>query len=604
MEMYEMQQESGRKKFWRIVLGTIVGLLISEVIVSILGLIFLAGIIAGVSSKTPAVDDNSILKIKLDKVVSERSSTDPFDDFNMGNYYNSTSSIGLDDILKALKAAATDSKIKGIYLNLSSVAASPASLEEIRHALLTFKESGKFIYAYSEGYTQGAYYLASTADKIFLHKYGEMDFKGLSFEIMFYKGLLDKLGVEMQVIRHGQFKSAVEPYMLDKMSAANRKQMETLANSIWGTMLDDISASRGITVDSLNYFADQLIPANASEALAHRFVDGLVYASDFEDTLKHLVGLKDKEDLHFVSLSAYAKDAAPLYESKNNADKIAIVYAVGEIIDGKGNDETIGSVTLCQDIRDAYEDDDVKAIVLRVNSPGGSALASEVIWHEIELAKAAGKIVVTSMGDYAASGGYYISCNSDAIVAEPNTLTGSIGVFGLLPNIQNFLKNKLGVTTDVAKTNAHSDYATLTKPLDATERARIQAMVEETYALFTSRVAAGRGLPVDNVDSIGQGRVWAGSDALEIGLVDRLGHLDDAVQLAAEMAKLSSYSVAYYPKKTEWFEKFFNMNDDEDSHVRMLKAELGDLYEPYAALRKVMNAKGTQARLPFELIIK
>lgn len=599
MEMTEMQQESGRRKFWRVVLGTIVGFLISQVIVSILGLLFLAGIIAGASSDTPTIENNSILRIKLDKVVNERSNSVPFESFNMGNY----ATIGLDDILKAVNAAASDAKIKGIYLNLSSVSAAPASLEEIRHALLAFKESGKFVYAYSESYSQGAYYLASAADKVFLNKYGEMDFKGLAFEIMFYKGLLDKLGIEMQVIRHGQFKSAVEPYILDKMSAANRKQMETLAHSIWNTMLADISASRNITVDSLNYFADHLIPANANEALAHHFVDGLVYGSDFEDTLKRLVDLSEKEDLHFVNLSTYAKIAAPIY-AENHTDKIAIIYAVGEIIDGKGDDETIGSNTLCETIRNAYEDDDVKAIVLRVNSPGGSALASEIIWHEIELAKAAGKIIVTSMGDYAASGGYYISCNSDAIVAEPNTLTGSIGVFGLLPNVQKFLKNKIGVTTDVAKTNAHSDFYTATKPLDATETARMQAMVEETYALFTSRVAAGRGLAITKVDSIGQGRVWAGSDALEIGLVDRLGHLDDAVQLAAEMAKLSNYSVAYYPKKAEWFEKLLDKNNDDAQHVRILKAELGELYQPYAALRKVMNAQGAQARLPFELIIK
>ena len=596
---YETKQESGAKKFWRIVFGTMVGLFFSSIIVSFLSIFFMIGIVAAVSSGTSStvIDKNTVLKIKLDCDITERTADNPFESMNLGAYSNS--SIGLNDILKALKAAATDDRISGIYLNVYDVPAAFATVEEIRNAIIKFRESGKFVYAYCEGYSQRGYYLATAADKVFLHEKGEMDFRGLAMQIMFYKGLLDKLGVEMQVIRHGQFKSAVEPYILDKMSEANRLQMETLCNSLWETMSENLAEARGMDIDSLNYFADNLIPLNAQDALNHGFVDGILYSRDFEDTLRNLMNIEADKDINSISLSEYAKNC-PAEKVKGN-DKIAVLYAVGEIKDGKGSDEVIGSETLCKAIRDAYQDKDVKAIVLRVNSPGGSALASEIIWREIEAAKAAGKIVVTSMGDYAASGGYYISCNSDLIFAEPNTLTGSIGVFGMLPNVQNFLKNKLGITVDVVKSNAHADSYTGMRKLDAVETAKLQATVEECYATFTGRVAAGRKMTVEAVDEIGQGRVWTGKDALRLGLVDKLGHIDDALAAAAKMAKLTDYSVITYPKQKSWFENIF---DTDDKSAQILQRELGDLYEPYAALRNIVEAKGIQARMPMELIIE
>ena len=596
---YETKQESGAKKFWRIVFGTMVGLFFSSIIVSFLSIFFMIGIVAAVSSGTSStvIDKNTVLKIKLDCDITERTADNPFESMNLGAYSNS--SIGLNDILKALKAAATDDRISGIYLNVYDVPAAFATVEEIRNAIIKFRESGKFVYAYCEGYSQRGYYLATAADKVFLHEKGEMDFRGLAMQIMFYKGLLDKLGVEMQVIRHGQFKSAVEPYILDKMSEANRLQMETLCNSLWETMSENLAEARGMDIDSLNYFADNLIPLNAQDALNHGFVDGILYSRDFEDTLRNLMNIEADKDINSISLSEYAKNCPA--EKVKGSDKIAVLYAVGEIKDGKGSDEVIGSETLCKAIRDAYQDKDVKAIVLRVNSPGGSALASEIIWREIEAAKAAGKIVVTSMGDYAASGGYYISCNSDLIFAEPNTLTGSIGVFGMLPNVQNFLKNKLGITVDVVKSNAHADSYTGMRKLDAVETAKLQATVEECYATFTGRVAAGRKMTVEAVDEIGQGRVWTGKDALRLGLVDKLGHIDDALAAAAKMAKLTDYSVITYPKQKSWFENIF---DTDDKSAQILQRELGDLYEPYAALRNIVEAKGIQARMPMELIIE
>ncbi|MCQ2285299.1 MAG: signal peptide peptidase SppA [Bacteroidales bacterium] len=594
----EQKPESNSRKFWRIVLGTMVGFFFSSILVSILSLFFFIAILAGVSSgsNTAVIEKNSVLKITLDCNITERTEDNPFEGLDLGAY--SQTSIGLNDIIKSLKAAATDDRISGVCLNVAGVNAAPATIEEIRNAIIEFKKSGKFVYGFSEIYAQNGYYLSTAADKVFIGRHGELEYKGMAMQLMFYKGLLDKLGVEMQVVRHGQFKSAVEPYILDKMSDANRLQMDKLCGSLWLTMTENISKARSISVDSLNYFADNLIPNSAEQALECHFVDGILFPSEFEDTLRNLVGIENGKDIHYVSLSTYAKNCTLNEKQKEN--KIAVVYAVGEIIDGKGNENVIGDKTLCKDIRDAYTNDEVKAIVLRVNSPGGSALASENIWHEIELAKQAGKVVVTSMGDYAASGGYYISCNSDAIVAEPNTLTGSIGVFGLIPNVQGLLKNKIGITTDVVKSNAHSDCFTGMRKLDPIEYARLQANVEECYATFIGHVAKGRNMTVEAVDEIGQGRVWVGRDALELGLVDKLGHIDDAIALASKLAKLSDYSIVYYPKQKNWMEKLVEKSDE--NKVRLLQSELGDLYEPYAVLKNVMNAKGVQARIPMEII--
>ena len=466
--------------------------------------------------------------------------------------------------------------------------------------MLNFKKSGKFIYAYSDGYAQNGYYLASVADKVLMNPTGNLMLKGYSFQIMFYKGLLDKLDVDVQVIRHGQFKSAVEPYILDKMSEANTKQMTVLVNSLWDCVSKDIAASRKITVDKLNDLVNNLTCFNPDSALKYKLVDQLAYSGDMEKLLKSKVGVGDNGKLNMVSISKYVKS---IKNDNKATNKIAVVYASGDIRDGKGdNDAGIFSDSFIKEFRKAYQDKDVKAIVLRVNSPGGSALASENIWREIALAKKAGKIVVTSMGDYAASGGYYISCNSDYIFAQPNTLTGSIGVFGMVPSIQKALQSKLGITIDGVKSNDHADFLTGFKAMDPTELNVMQQNVEQTYGLFVKRVSDGRKMSMAAVDSIGQGRVWAGKDAIAIGLVDKLGSIDDAIAKAAQLAKVSNYKLVYYPQQKSFFEKLFAPKEDEVE--MMMKAKLGDLYYMYKGLNQVLSQEGVQARMPMEMTIQ
>lgn len=588
--------ETRSRKFWRVVFGSMLGFFFSMILVSILYMVMLIsmiGTLASASKETTTIKNNSVLQLNLNQSVAERVIETPFDKFNTYN-----AQIGLNDILACIKNAATDPKIKGIYLNSATVGASPASVKEIHDALLEFKKYGKFIYAYSDVLAQNGYYLASVADKIILNPAGSLDFKGYAFQVMFYKGLIDKLDVDVQILRHGQFKSAVEPYMLDKMSEANREQLTVLSNSLWKVFVDDISAARKIPADSLNAIAENLLCATPEDALRLKMVDQLGYPGDMEKLLKSKLNVGEDDDINFVSISKYKKS---IIENTKAAAKIAVVYAVGEISDGKGdNSRGIYSESFIKEFKKAYKDNDVKAIVLRINSPGGSALASENIWREIENAKKAGKIVVTSMGDYAASGGYYIACNSNYIIAQPNTLTGSIGVFGMIPSFQNLLKNKLGITVDVVKTNQHADYGTGLRPLDETEMATIQNSIEQIYSTFTKRVADGRKMTVAQVDSIGQGRVWAGVDALNLGLVDKLGNIDDAIAKAAELAKISNYSIVYYPKQKDWFTLFFS-NDDELEAA--LKTKLGSLYFTYEGIDHVLNQKGIQARIPMEITI-
>ena len=588
--------ETRSRKFWRVVFGSMLGFFFSMILVSILYMVMLIsmiGTLASASKETTTIKNNSVLQLNLNQSVAERVIETPFDKFNTYN-----AQIGLNDILACIKNAATDPKIKGIYLNSATVGASPASVKEIHDALVEFKKYGKFIYAYSDVLAQNGYYLASVADKIILNPAGSLDFKGYAFQVMFYKGLIDKLDVDVQILRHGQSKSAVEPYMLDKMSEANREQLTVLSNSLWKVFVDDISAARKIPADSLNAIAENLLCATPEDALRLKMVDQLGYPGDMEKLLKSKLNVGEDDDINFVSISKYKKS---IIENTKAAAKIAVVYAVGEISDGKGdNSRGIYSESFIKEFKKAYKDNDVKAIVLRINSPGGSALASENIWREIENAKKAGKIVVTSMGDYAASGGYYIACNSNYIIAQPNTLTGSIGVFGMIPSFQNLLKNKLGITVDVVKTNQHADYGTGLRPLDGTEMATIQNSIEQIYSTFTKRVADGRKMTVAQVDSIGQGRVWAGVDALNLGLVDKLGNIDDAIAKAAELAKISNYSIVYYPKQKDWFTLLFS-NDDELEAA--LKTKLGSLYFTYEGIDHVLNQKGIQARIPMEITI-
>ena len=594
------KKETGAKKFWRIVFGTMVGFFLSCLIVSILSTLMFVAMIASMgSSNTVAINDNTILKLDLQKPIQEQAVDNPFDMFGdeFSQYYQS--GIGLDDILTCIKAAAKDSKIKGIYINTESVSASPATLKEIHDALVEFKESGKFIYAYADNYTQGAYYLASVADNVTMSATGLLQFRGVALQVMFYKGLIDKLDVDMQIIRHGKFKSAVEPYMMDKMSEANREQMTLLANTIWNTMVDDIAAERKLNKETLNQIADNMFFGTATKAVENKLIDKTCYKDEVAQDLKKLVGLAEDKDLNITGLSEYRK--AVKAETNSAKDEIAVVYAVGQITGGKSGNDVMGSETMVKLIKDAYTSENVKAIVLRVNSPGGDGTASDIIWNEIEQAKKAGKVVVTSMGDYAASGGYYISCNSNYIIAQPNTLTGSIGVFGMVPSFQRALKNKLGVTIDGVTTNKHSDAGGALRPLNAEELEVYQNFIDEFYGIFTQRVADGRGMEQSAVDEIGQGRVWAGADALRIGLVDALGNMDDAIAKAAELAKLDNYKVTYYPKKKDFWTTLMEKTSGDNNIQAVIRQELGDQYYIYQGLQQLKNAEGVQALMPMQI---
>ncbi|MDL2308025.1 signal peptide peptidase SppA [Bacteroidales bacterium OttesenSCG-928-C03] len=591
--------ESGSKKFWRTVFGSMLGFIFSCILLIILSFFFMVSMVASFTPEVPTVQSNSILKLTLDNEIVEQAVPSPFEGVDGLEKYGVTTTIGLDEILKSIEFAATDPNITGIYLNVGGLYAGHATAKEIRDALLRFKESGKFIYSYSESYSQGSYFLTSVADVVAINPQGFFDFKGVSSSVLFYKGLLEKLDLDVQIVRHGEFKSAVEPYILDKMSEANRNQMTLLTNTFWDVMTESIAKSRNLSIETLDEIAENLSASSAQKAKELGLVDKMIYAEDVENDLKTLSGQTEKP--RFVTLANYKKTVKD--NLKMGADKIAVIYASGSIVDGKTTDG-IGSTTITQHIKSAYKDSKVKAIVLRVNSPGGSGLASEVIWKEIENAKAAGKTVVTSMGDYAASGGYYIACNSDAIVAQPNTLTGSIGVFSMIPSVQNTLKNKLGITVDVVKTNPHADYFSGMRKMDQVELNVMQAQVEDFYSVFIQRVADGRNMTTKQVDEIGQGRVWAGKDALNLKLVDKLGTINDAIALAAEMVGVADYRIEYFPKKKDWLTMLLEKDDDSAAIQQAIRNELGDMYFTYKALKQITDAKGVQARMPMEIVFE
>lgn len=599
------------KTFFSTFFGALVGVVVAGVICTI---IFAAIIIGGLKSTLKfdegtsfKVKPNSVLVLKFDKAIKERGKENPLAD--MGIPLGGSGGIGLDNIMKSIKKAEADSAIKGIYLDLTDdVNASSATIEEIRNALLNFKSSKKFIYAYAETYSQKAYYLATASDKIFLHPEGDMAFKGLSAQIMYYKNTLEKLNVEMQVFRHGKFKSAVEPFLLDKMSPANRLQMETLLNSIWNQMLEGISKQRNIPVAELQAMADELKVAYPTDAQQLKLVDELKYKDEVMDMLKSKLGIKETDKINFVSLANYSKNEDKEDEEADgkftsDKKKMAVIYAVGGIESGTGDDETIGSETIAKAIKDARTDSSIKAIVLRVNSPGGSALASDVIWREVVLAKKA-KPIVVSMGDVAASGGYYISCAADRIFAQPNTITGSIGVFGLMPNAQKLFNEKLGIVIDTANTAKHSDMGTPYRGASPFEAGFIQKGVEKVYDTFTKRVAEGRGMKQADVDSIGQGRVWSGKDALAIKLVDELGGINDAMKYTAGKAGLKEgeYEVVLLPKQKDLFKELLKGKKGEEES-RVLSENLGMFYDYIKAAQNILKVKGVQARLPFDFVI-
>ncbi|MDP7244378.1 MAG: signal peptide peptidase SppA [Flavobacteriales bacterium] len=585
------------KSFFKNVLSTIVGVVLSVVVVVLLfiGIISIA-ISALNSDKETKVKANSILKITLSKPIVERASNNPFENLSITNM-NPETEMEFKTILNNIEKAKTDSRIKGIYLNVSFVNAGLSQTEEIRNKLLDFKKSGKFIISYAEHYSQSGYYLSSVADEIFLNPEGIFELKGLSAQIIFFKDLLEKLDIEAQVIRHGKFKSAIEPFILDKMSKENREQISLLLTTISDNILDSIASQRGLTISRVEELADNLELNTAANCLENNFVDALIYQDNLENKLKSKLGEKAK--LQLISLSKY-NNAKVERQGKISRNKIAIIYATGEINSGKGDLKSVGSETTAKAIKEAREDKKVKAIVLRVNSPGGSALASDVIWRETTLAKAE-KPLVISMGDLAASGGYYIACAADTIVANPTTITGSIGVFGLIPNLQHFYKNKLGITIDTVNTSKHADFGGMYRRLTSFERAKIQDHVEDIYATFISHVAEGRNMSTAAVDDIGQGRVWTGYDAKRLGLVDVLGGLETAIDIAADLAELLDYRLVSLPKKEDPLETFIKEITGEES--KYITNYLGIDRKFVKSVENLLKGEKIKARMPFILEI-
>ena len=583
------------KKFFKYFVAVIAGSLVSFFLFFI-GIIIFVSILAATGNEEIKVKDNSILVLNINGPIAERGTDDPLAQI-MAQISGEEVPAGLNQILTAIKKAKKDDRIRGIYLESGLISAGYATIEEIRDELISFKESGKFIYSFSSVYTQKAYYLASVADKVYLNPAGMLDFQGISSTRTFYKGTLDKLGIEMQVFKHGQFKSAVEPFILEKMSEPARLQTEVYLNSIWNNTLQKIAASRNLEVSQLIATAEKL-PAfmGDEELLASGLIDGLKYKDEVLSELKQLTDTEEKDDLEAVTPSQYYKIYMPGEKKGLEKNKIAIIYAEGEI-DGSSTDG-IQSDDLSRTIREARRDSSIKAIVLRINSPGGSGLGSEIIWREVTLAKET-KPVVVSMGDLAASGGYYIACAADSIVAQPNTLTGSIGVFGLIPNVKKAI-NKIGITTDVVKTNTFADMPAIDRPFTADEKAIMQAYIERFYGVFIQRCADGRNTTTEKIDEIGQGRVWSGENAIDINLVDKIGGIDEAIAIAKNMANLENYRIVELPEVLPFPEQLIK-DLTENASARVGKLFLGEEYELLKTVKTLQKAYPIQARMPFDI---
>ena len=589
------------REFFKYVFATVVGIVISTVLLFILFFVIIIGIISSVGEdKKVMVKNNSILYLNLDQAITERTPENSLAGIPIiGGGDEKT--IGFTDLIKAIKAAKTDDKIKGIYISVSAPNTGMATMLEVRNAILDFKTSKKTVIAYSEVYSQGAYYLASAASKVYLNPQGGLEFKGFSSELVFFKGALDKLGIEAQIIRVGNYKSAVEPFTNTKMSDYNRQQVTAYVGGLYKTFLEGISKSRNISVADLRDLADAYKIQQPQDALNYKLIDGIKYKDQVLDELRALTTKDKKSTVDIISINDYAANfpASSTFTAKN---KIAVIYANGDIVGGEGSDEQIGSERISRAIREARLDDNIKAIVLRVNSGGGSALASEVIWREMELSKKV-KPVIASFGDVAASGGYYIGCGADSIFAQPNTITGSIGVFGIIPNFQNLLNNKLGITFDGVKTGQYADIMSVNRPLTAGERFIIQNGVNHVYDIFISRVADGRKKTKAQVDSIGGGHVWIGTDAVKIGLADRLGSFNDAIVAAAKKAKLSNYKIVEYPEKIDPLKSLL-ANAKENISIYYSKKELGENYLLYKQMQKAITTSGIQAKMDYEIKIK
>ena len=590
------------KSFIKYTMATVVGIFLTMTLFTIISIISLAGMMATEGMSAP-IKEKSILRLDLSGTLAERSESNPFAAL-MGE---ENTALSLEDALLALDKAAKNENIIGVYLEGGAMGANPGMAQELRQALVEFKESGKWVVAYGDSYGKTAYYLSSVADSVLLNPEGNVDFGGMASQIMFYKDVMEKIGVKMQVFKVGTYKSAVEPFICTEMSPANREQVTSYLFSIWTNMLKDVAASRNMEMGKLNSLADSLtMISEASVALNGGLVDKLCYMDEVKAILREKSGLEDEDDdLVFASVADVAKSET-LDEKVD--EQVAVYYAYGEIVQSQGTglgmsqEHQIVGEKMIKDLQDLREDDDVKAVVIRVNSPGGSAFASEQIWREVCLLKEK-KPVVVSMGGMAASGGYYISCAANRIFAEPTTLTGSIGIFGMIPDMSELMTEKIGLKFDVVKTNEMSDIGTMARPFNEAERAQMQKMINRGYDLFTKRVADGRGMAQDSVKLIAEGRVWTGEQGLNIGLVDELGNLDDAVAHAAELAEVEKFRSVPYPGADNPFEQLLNQTKGGylDSELREL---LGEGYAVYSLVRNVKDADRIQARMPFEMNIQ
>lgn len=591
-------------KFLSNVLATIVGLFL------FFGVLFFGFMIIGVlmggsaeDAKKTSVKDNSVIVLDLDRITQDHSARTIITDFSFLNQENYN---GLVDILNAIDNAKTDSKIKGISLLNVQSNLGLAQSKALRDKLEDFKQSGKFIVSYSNYYTQGQYYLASVADTVYVNPVGMVDFRGLSSEILFFKDFQEKYGIKYEVIRHGKYKSAVEPYLENQMSDENRLQMEELLNSAWETIVTDISKSRNISVDSLNAIADRLGARTPELAKTTSLIDKVVYEDEYHNGIKKVLGTEKDKDYNTVEMSKYATNVAISLKGKKSGDKIAVIYAQGMILDGEGSPKIIGEGYVKKSLQDAVKDKNVKAIVLRVDSPGGSALTSDIIWREIELTKKH-KPVVVSMGNLAASGGYYISCNADRIFAEPTTITGSIGVFGAIPNFGKFVNN-MGIYSDVVSTHENSLEYSYFQPMTENTKNVITESIENIYDVFLTRVANGRGMTKEQVNEVAQGRVWTGTDAKRLGLVDEIGGLEDAIAYAAELGEVQEYGLENFPVFKKTLEEYFNENTPfplMKTKESLIKEEIGEEnYQVIQQIRNMNSRKGIQAMMPYEIIIR
>lgn len=590
------------KDFFKYTAATVVGIIVFTIVCVALSVMSIVGMVASASA-TQAVEKNSVLVLKLNGSIDEQGTDNTIGKLT-GNYIPST---GLNDILSAIKKAKEEENIKGIYIDAGVLSTDYATLQEIRSALEDFRKSGKKIIAYADTYSQGSYYLASVADKIYLNPIGMVDWHGIGAQPVFYKDMLAKFGIKFQVVKVGTFKSATETYTEEHMSDANRLQTKMFLDGTWTQVCNAVSKSRGISVDSLNRYADELLMFQSAESLLKRkVVDGLAYASDMKDIAKTQFGIGKDDDLNRLFVS----DMTNVKEKQTSGEEIAIYYAYGDIVQSEkvsllgGGSHCIVSSTVCSDLKDLMDDDDVKAVVIRVNSGGGDAFASEQIWHQVmELKKK--KPVVVSMGGYAASGAYYMSAPASWIVAQPTTLTGSIGIFAVFPDMSGLVTQKLGVKFDEVKTNRNATFGNLmARPFNEEETAVMQQYVNKGYQLFRKRVADGRRLPVESVEKIAQGRVWLGADAIGLKLVDQLGGLNDAVAKAAKLAKLSEYYTVDYPAPSSWIDQLLAGASDAGSVDARLRLTLGDLYEPVSLMRNLDKHEALQARIPFAINMK